>query len=161
MKLIYTILFILIGKLCYSQDNLLFTPFKWNSNDITFSSVQMTIKNTKTNQKIFDGYKDASITIKSTDGQPYDIFLNLNAYVQLDGNIEISNTKRDNADFSVEYGLSSQNNQTAAIVLYYDGQGKLYRIIATADTDTQPKRELSFILTGIIEKDNTTNYSTN
>lgn len=140
--------------LCLNSFSQKFSQFQWDSDEVTISSVEMTVSTTEPKKLIFEGFKNGKILISNnlksfpTLGS---VSIKLGGYFEMDrGSIydfksEVKKDLTTLIKYSVEDG-----NKFAVIFLTFDESQKLIfvNISATKELGNEKVKPLSFILKG-------------
>lgn len=87
MKMFFAFICLLLPVLLAAQN---YTPFRWDTKDVKFNTVQMVVTQESggVKSKVFSGYKDAAVTIDSYDDYHPEITLSLAGYLEYTGHVE-------------------------------------------------------------------------
>ena len=144
MKSILFFFSLLISLKNFGQD---YSHFKWNSEEVTFKSVQMTAYYTETNKiktTIFTGYKDATIVIKQggLDNPTYTtISAKLSGYFEIEDAV-VSEFEYKIKDYQtyITYSATGGTDLLYVSVFYDDVTGKVKKIFAAATKNYVDKK---------------------
>lgn len=131
-----------------------YTGFSWNESEVKFKTVQMNVYYGDSKKTIFNGYKDASITIENSN---IATITSSNIKVKLGGYFELEEGLINSFEYSVKNYQATityvvvSGSQMLYLSIYYDEISKKpTRIFVSVNKNFLNKKEdpLIFILTG-------------
>lgn len=147
------LLFIIYFALYFQSFSQKFTQFKWDSEEVTISSVKMKVQTEKPNTVIFDGYKDGKIVINSLLNSPLygTISIKLGGYLDIKSAkvIKFENVIKSDFTTAITYMIDT-GKKYVYLFLKFDDQQKLDYVLVSAGKDLDDKngKPLSFTLEG-------------
>jgi len=146
----FILVFLFIPFVSFSQT---YTGFSWNQTEINFSTVQMNVYYGQSKKPIFNGYKDASISIENNSGSPTgaNIKAKFGGYFEFeDGIISSFEYKVKDYEATITYVVYSGSKMLYFTVYYDEITKKPTRIFVSTKKNILDKKEDSiiFILTG-------------